>query len=323
MSTQSDSFRVSEQHATSISLMQKLKQWFYQRNQGGRLTTLLIFLPPALMVFTLFVILPIGEAGMYSLFKWNGLGEFSQQADFVGWRNFDQVLGHSVFHTALINTAKVILVSVLIQLPLAMAVALMVSEQGRLNSFLRLVYFLPFILAEVVAGVIWRYIYDGDYGLVGIFTTMFGMDAYYPLAERDMAFNAILMVLVWKYFGYHMMIYIAGLQGVPKDLIEAAHMDGASRWQITFKIRLPLIMHAVKLSLFFSIIGSLQFFEMIIPLTNGGPSNSSHTLVTYLYQYGIVRMKVGFGSAIGVILFLMCVVFAFIYQKKVMDKSNT
>lgn len=295
--------------------------WLYRKNVGGRLTTLMFFLPPALILFTLFVFLPVSESFYYSFYNWRGLSAISDSGTYVGLQNYKQVLAHSVFHTAVLNTLKLIVISLLVQLPIAMAIALMVAEQTRINAMFRLVYFLPFILADVVAGLIWRYIYDGDYGLVGQISRFFGGDGYYPLADRDMAFNAILLVVIWKYTGYHMMIYIAGLQGVPKDLIEAAKLDGANWWQMILRVKLPLIKHAILLSVFFSIIGGLQFFEMILPLTNGGPSNSTHTVVTYLYQYGIVRMRVGFGSSVGVMLFVTCVLFAFMYQKYAMNRD--
>ncbi len=300
---------------------QRFQHWLYTKNVGGRLTTLMFFLPPALVLFTLFVFLPVSESFYYSFFKWKGLSAISDSGTWVGFKNYAQVLQHSVFHTAVLNTLKLIVISLFVQLPIAMAIALMVSEKGALNSLFRLVYFLPFILADVVAGLIWRYIYDGDYGLVGQISRFFTSEGFYPLANKDTAFNSILLVVVWKYTGYHMMIYIAGLQGISKDLLEAAKLDGANWWQTILKIKLPLIKHAIQLSVFFSIIGALQFFEMIIPLTNAGPSNSSHTIVTYLYQYGIVRMKVGFGSSVGVMLFVTCVLFAFMYQKYVMTKD--
>jgi raffinose/stachyose/melibiose transport system permease protein len=307
--------------ATEPSRWARLQDWIYQRNVGGRLTTLMFFLPPALVLFTLFVFLPISEAFYYSFYKWKGLSALSESGQFVGLRNYGQILGHSVFHTAVWNTLKLIILSLVIQLPIALFIAMMVAEKGIANNVFRLIYFLPFILADIVAGLLWRYIYDGDYGLVGQISALFGVENFYPLADKDTAYNSILLVVLWKYTGYHMMIYIAGLQGIPKDLLEAARLDGANWWQTLIRVKLPLIKHAVKLSVFFSIIGGLQFFEMVVPLTNMGPGNSTHTVVSYLYQYGIIRMKVGFGSSVAVILFAVSVLFAFMYQKYVMSKD--
>lgn len=306
-----------------LTVPQRIRSWLYRHNYGGRLTTLLLFLPPALMVFTLFVILPISESGLFSFYRWNGFTALSESGRWVGLQNYRQILQHDVFHTAVWNTVKIVLISLAIQLPLAMALALMVASKSRVNELFRLVFFLPFILADVVAGLIWRFIYDGGNGLVAAFTNFFSMETFYPLADKSWAFNAILVVVIWKYFGYHMMIYIAGLQGVSDDMIEAAKLDGASPWQIVWKVKLPLIWPAIRLSIFFSVIGALQFFEMAMPLVqSGGPGGSAHTIVTYLYEFGIVRSRVGFGSAVAVVLFLSCAVFAFTYQRYVMARQD-
>jgi raffinose/stachyose/melibiose transport system permease protein len=138
------------------------------------------------------------------------------------------------------------------------------------------------------------------------------------LADRELAIYGVLAVVVWKYFGFHMMIFIAGLQGISRDYYEAARIDGATRTQILRYVTLPMLAPTIRLSIFFAVLGSLQLFDMIVPLTNGGPSDSTQTLVTYLYNFGVVRMRIGFGGAIGVVLFLICVVFAFTYKRTAM-----
>ena len=124
----------------------------------------------------------------------------------------------------------------------------------------------------------------------------------------------MLVVIVWKYFGFHMMLYIAGLQGIDRSLLEAAEIDGASAWQRFRHITLPLLGPMIRLSVFFSVVGSLQLFDIIVPLTGGGPFDTTHTMVSFLYYFGITRMRVGFGSAVGVVLFVICVAFAFGYS---------
>ena len=296
-----------------------LKQWWRQQNQGNRLVSLFIFLPPALLLFTIFVVMPLGEAAFYSFFKWRGYGS---PDNFIGLLNYERIVGHSVFQTSLRNTMLIIVVSLVIQLPLALAAALAIYKQTWFNNVLRLIFFLPFILAEVVAGLIWRFVFDGDYGLMGSFSELMGSETIYVLADKEWALYAILLVMVWKYFGFHMMIYIAGLQSVPSDLLEAAKLDGASRWQLIRHIKVPLLWPAITVSIFFSVIGSFQAFDIIMPLTGGGPSHATHSLVTYLYQFGMARMKVGFGSAVGVILFFICVIFAFTYRRKFMNENE-
>jgi raffinose/stachyose/melibiose transport system permease protein len=163
--------------------------------------------------------------------------------------------------------------------------------------------------------MIWRFVYDGDFGLVAGLWHMFGQDAPYWLADKNAAFSAVLGVIVWKYFGFHMMLFIAGLQAIDKSVLEAADIDGATGWQKFRRVTLPLLGSTVRLSVFFAVVGSLQLFDMIMPLTGGGPSNSTQTLVTFLYSFGVMRMQVGFGSAVGVVLFVICVTLAFSYKR--------
>ena len=191
----------------------------------------------------------------------------------------------------------------------------MLASRIRGALIFRLLFFLPYVLADVAAGLIWRFVYDGDFGLVSHIIQLFGFEPAYLLAERDHAMSAVLAVIVWKYFGFHMMLFIAGLQAIDSDVLEAAEIDGATRWQKFFYVTLPLLGSTVRLSMFFAVVGSLQLFDLIMPLTGGGPSNSTHTLVTYLYQFGVVRLQIGFGSAVGVVLFVISVTLAFTYRR--------
>jgi len=275
-------------------------------------TALLLCLPPALLLFTLFVALPMGEAACYSLFRWSGYG---QPTEFVGLRNFALLLEHADFRTALLNNGLIIAVSLLLQLPLALGLAVLLADRLRGTTLYRLIFFLPYILAEVAAGLIWRFVYDGDHGLLAMLWTSFGAEPPQVLAEPEWAMSAILVVIVWKYFGFHMMLYIAGLQQIDKTLYEAARIDGGSTWQVFRLVTVPMLGSTIRLSVLFSVLGSLQMFDLVMPLTKGGPSNSTQTMVTFLYNFGVTRMEIGFGSAVGVVLFVICVGFAFGYQR--------
>jgi raffinose/stachyose/melibiose transport system permease protein len=275
---------------------------------------LLLFLPPALLLFTIFVVLPMGEAAWYSFYNWNGYG-LPSLSDWVGFSNYELVFKNSVFRQALINNALIIVISVLIQVPLAMWLATLASSKVKGAVTFRLIFFLPYVLADVAAGMIWRFVYDGDFGLVGGIAHALNVDSVYPIADKNLAIYAILGVVVWKYFGFHMMLFIAGLQTIDKSLLEAAEIDGASPRQRFFRITLPLLGSTVRLSIFFAVVGSLQLFDMVMPLTGGGPFNATQTMVTFLYSFGVMRMKVGFGSAVGVVLFIICVTLAFSYKR--------
>lgn len=286
------------------------------RSSGsGKLTALVLFLPPALMLFSLFVVLPIGEAAWYSGFNWNGFGT---PKNWVGLDNYRFVFENKAFATAFKNNLLIIVVSLLVQLPLALTLAIMLSDRFKGAVALRMVFFLPYILAEIATGLIFSFVYDGDYGLLAAVYRVFGAEAPHLLASSSTAFPAVLLVVVWKYFGFHMMLFIAALQGMDKNMVEAARIDGASRFQLLRFIIIPTLYPTIRLSVFFAIVGSLQLFDLVMPLTRGGPADSSHTMVSFLYNFGVTRMRVGFGSAVGVILFLVCITFAFTYKRWVM-----
>jgi raffinose/stachyose/melibiose transport system permease protein len=287
--------------------------------RDGKLTTMLLFLPPALFLFTTFVIWPILNAANFSMYKWSGYGELT---NFVGAQNFQRLYKHSIFHQSIWNSAKLILASLFLQIPLALTMAMLIYRKTNLNTVFRLIFFAPYILAEVSTGLIWSFIFDGDYGISAQITEYLGTTPLYILADKRYAFLTVITVIVWKYFGYHMMIFIAALQAVPADLIEAAEMDGASPWRTVWHVKLPMISHAIKLSAFFAIVGALQVFDIIVPLTNGGPSNSTHSIVSYLYYFGLAQMNVGFGSAVGVVLFFLCILTAFGYKRWVIGKGG-
>lgn len=276
------------------------------------LVPLLIFIPPSLILFVVFVVLPMIDAASFSLFDWTGYGPMT---DFVGFKNFQDVLTHRHFGTAVRNSLLVIAVSLAIQLPLALWVSLALVEKSWGVNVIRTLFFLPYMLAEVAAGLIWKFVYDGNYGVLPTIGDAIGVQMPFVTGDKFWVMPAIMLVIVWKYFGFHMMIYIAGLQSISSEVIEAARLDGVKKWQIVRHIKIPMIWSSIVISVFFAIIGALQLFDLIIPLSNGGPNNSSHTIVSFLYQFGILRMKLGFGGAVSVLLFIACVAVTIVYRR--------
>jgi raffinose/stachyose/melibiose transport system permease protein len=278
-----------------------------------------ILIVPALILFVGMVIWPLLNAFMFSFYKWNGFGPLT---DFQGLDNYGDVLGHRTFPIAMRNVALLAVTSLLIQLPLALWAALALYQKAWFVSVFRTLFFLPYVLAEIAAGLIWRFVYDGEYGLVPAIGDTLHTEMPFVLADRVWVMPAIILVVMWKYFGFHMMIYIAGLQSIPNEVIEAARMDGVSRRKIMWHIKIPMIKSSIAISVFFAIVGSLQLFDLIVPLTGGGPQNSSHTLVSFLYEFGIRRMKLGFGGATSVVLFVICVGVTLLYRRLVLARMD-
>jgi raffinose/stachyose/melibiose transport system permease protein len=179
------------------------------------------------------------------------------------------------------------------------------------------------VLSEVVTGVIWNFIYRPQGGLINALVQMIapGSEPSALLADPKTVLYALFVVITWKYFGYHMILYIAGLQNIPAEIEEAAAIDGCSRLQTLRYITLPLLGSTVRLSIYLSVLGSLQFFDLIWVMTTGGPVGASDTMATYLYKYGFQRFQLGYGSAVAVILFLICFSFSLLYQRFAMRRD--
>jgi raffinose/stachyose/melibiose transport system permease protein len=277
--------------------------------------TLAVLLGPALILFTALVIVPVFEAAVFSFYKWNGLGPM---VNFIGLANYSQFLKDVVVHKALWHNLIIAVVSLAVELPLALLLATIVSDRRFKGAmFFRTFFFLPYVLSEVITGVLWQFIYHPQYGLVRAIWAIFAPGAPAPalMGNTSTLLWAILVVIIWKYFGFHMTIYIAGLQDIPKEQIEAATIDGASGWQIFKSVTLPGLRTSIQLSVFFSIIGSFQLFDIIWAMGKGDPVNAGETIVTYMYKIGLQRFNIGYGSTIAVCIFLICLVFNLLYQK--------
>ena len=280
------------------------------------------FLIVPLIIFTFFVILPVFKAAFYSLFKWKGFGPLLGEGvikgtKFVGLGNFKTILTDPVFWKSFGNNGKIILFSLFIELPIALILALIISTKTKANIALRTVFFIPYVVSEIIAGVVWKFIYNPTYGISTTFLSMLfpaGTDFAF-LGRPDTVFNAIMIVIIWKYFGLYMILYIAGLQGISDDIREAAAIDGASPLQLNVRIIIPLLFPTIIVTLFFCIIGSLQTFDIIWAMGEGNPVHASETMVTYLYKEGFRTSQMGYGSATAIVIFIICVTFNAVYQK--------
>ncbi len=292
-----------------------------RRFERNRTVTILIFLLPGFLLLAAFLIVPIFQAMYYSLFRWNGLGPV---ADFQGLANYVNVLTNSVFHKALRNSALLIFWSILLQLPFAMAMALiLVRGNLRLAGVFRAIFFVPYVFSEIITGIIWISVYSPRNGLLNWFLALFNPERTNTawLADKGIVLFCIFLVITWKYFGFHLLLYMAGLQNVDKDVEDSGRVSGANEWQVLRFITLPMMGNTIRLSIYLSVLGALQQFILVWVLTTGGPANASEVIVTFLYKFGIQRMQLGFGSAAAVILLLITLTFSLIYQHYVLNRD--
>ena len=280
----------------------------------------LFFTGPALALFLLFVVWPILRAVQFSVYRWKGFGPL---VDFVGLRNYSTVLHNEVFTDAFAHNMTIVGLSILIQLPLGLGIALLLNRSMWGQGLLRTIIFVPYVLSEVIAGVVWFQLLQPQYGVVDSLLHAVGLQGPEQgfLGTPEVALYTVFAVLTWKYLGLAVLLLLAGLQGVPEELFEAAQIDGASWWQIQRRITLPLLGPTMRVWAFLSMVGSLQSFDMIWILTGGGPLNSTTTMATYMVDYGNQRSQVGYGSAVAVILFVISLIIALAYQRFVLRRD--
>ena len=273
-----------------------------------------LFLFPALILFLLFVIYPIFRSIYFSMFDWNGLGP---AVDFVGLENFKNILTDKVFLKALGNVFWIVAFSLGLQLPLALALAVMVGRDLPGRGIFRTIFFLPYVLSEVNVAIMWILLYNTDpnRGLLNAVLVRLGAEPVAWLGDANIALLSVFIALTWKYFGFHMLLYLAGLQNIPTELEEAARIDGANSVQNFFYITLPLLGSTIRTTVYLSVLGSIQQFILVWIMTKGGPVNASETLATYMYRFGFVRFELGYGSAVAIYMFLLCLAFSLIYQR--------
>ncbi len=261
-----------------------------------------LFLSPYLLLTAIFFIVPFVNAITLAFYETNG----PRSRAFVGLDNFRFLLHDTNFHTALLNTTIFALVSVLVQLPLAMGLALLLNSGGsRIRGVFRLMFYSPNLVGQVLVGILFSVLFTPRYGLITRGTDAllrWGLEARW-LTDPPLIMPAIVLSSLWLWVGFNMIYFLAALQTVDKSLEEAARIDGASPWQVFWHVTLPSMRHVVVFVVIMSVIGSYQLFELPITLlseTNGfGSKNAGLTLITYLNFYGFRSGDLGLGSAVG------------------------
>lgn len=280
------------------------------------------FTAPALLLLAIFIVWPMLRAVEFSFYRWRGFGELT---DFVGLRNYVSVLSSDVFIGALSHNLFIVAGSIVLQLPLGIAIALLLNQRMKFQGIVRTIVFVPYVLAEVIAGVVWLQLLQPRYGVID--TILAALHIPTPaqgfLGTPEYALMTVLVVLTWKYLGLAIILFLAGLAGIPDELQEAAQIDGASWWKTQWHVVLPLLSPTLKTWGFLSMVGSLQLFDMVWILTKGGPANATTTMATFLINEGTQRSNYGIAGAASVILFAIALILALLYQTILLRKDHT
>lgn len=278
--------------------------------QSKNRLNIILFLLPALVLFVGVLIAPIGFSGYYSLFDWNGLGP----KEYLGLGNYKELFTSDAigFMKALGNSLLMAALSVFIQLPISLWLALKLGKGIKGERGFLSVYFMPVLISTVVIGQLWRKIYNPEYGILNALLGSLGLESLKMAWLGDMrtALAACFVPILWQYVGYHMLLMYASIKGVPTELREAAMLDGATESQVNRYIVIPYIKPILRISVIFAVTGSLKSFDLIYVLTNGGPLHATEVPSTLMINMLFLRNRYGMGSAIAVMLILLCFGFA-------------
>lgn len=262
---------------------------------------------PAFLLIIMFMIVPLGNALRVSFFKWNG---YSQKMKFIGLENYISFFSDKVFWRSTVNTFVYGFGSTLLQNIMGLAAAIFVNKQFKGRNFVRLILYMPIMISGVIMGAIQYYIFNYENGVLNNLLNLFGINNIYWMETGPRAVLIITLINSWQAMGFCMLIYLAGLQNIPKMYQEAALLDGANKWQIFFKVNIPLLMPAITTAVITNLIGGFKLYDIIVTLTNGGPNRKSLSLSYYISLLYFSDEKAGYSSAVGISLFIIIFVVA-------------
>jgi raffinose/stachyose/melibiose transport system permease protein len=272
------------------------------------------FIAPAFLFFTVLIIVPTLSSVYYSFTSWDGI---NPRINFIGLANFREIFTSARFGNALKNTVLLTVFISLLENALALGLALLVDSVRKGKNIFRAVFYVPVILSGIVSGFIWKIMFNYNFGPVNSALSSLGLAAMKQdwLGNPTLALISVGIVLIWKGAGYYMIIYLASLQGVPQEVIEAATIDGAGAWQRFRRITLPLISGAFTINFTLSLINGLKVFDQVAVMTDGGPGFATETIVYLLYKVGFNEGRQGFGTAVGLVLLFIILLLNAIQQR--------
>ena len=263
-----------------------------------------LFLLPGLILFSIYVLYPIVRSFWVSFYEWDGMAE----PIFVGWGNYIELFDDEVFWVSVQNNI-IWLLLFLTSPAIGLAIALFLNQKIRGIRAVKSLFFFPFVISQVVVGLVFSWFYAPDGGLLNEFLGIFGIDPVALLSEENQVTYAVIAAGMWPQIAYCMILYLTGLNVINPDLIEAAQIDGAKGWTMLWYIIVPQLRPATFIAIVVTVIGALRSFDTVAIMTLGGPYNSSSVLAFFMYEQAIFNFRMGYGAAIAVILFLIMAVY--------------
>lgn len=288
-----------------------------KKNKKGDLYSALLFLSPTLVIFSAFILFPVIFSFYLSFQKWN---MFSGSTTFVGLENYIRMFNSEEFWSVLKNTAVYTLGTIPLNMGFSLLVAYVLHKKIYGKKLLRTLFFAPVVISPVAAAVIWRWLYDPNFGLINYFIGIFGFDPVNWLNDPTAAMFALIVMGVWKTFGINMVLFAAGLEAIPEQYYEAAEIDGAGQWAKFKSITIPLLAPTTFFIMVMSMISSFQVFDIVYVLTSGGPLGATKVMVFYVYEHAFKYFEMGYASAAAYVLFAILFVLTLLQVRYMKNK---
>jgi len=277
-----------------------------------------LYILPGLLLITVLIFIPLILSAYYGLMKWDGIGAM----EFIGLENYINAIQDAKFWESAFHSFLLALFSTL-SLVIYLAISIILASKIKGADILRKLYLIPMLLSSVAIAQLWIKIFNPTNGMLN--SILLGIGVENPpawLAEPSIVLYAIFIPILWQYAGFYILIYYAALKNIPESLIEAARIDGATPFQVAYKIKLPLIMGVVKITIVLAIVGSLKYFDLIYVMTGGGPNGASEVMASYMYKLAFASNDFGYGSAIGFLLLIITLIVTVIVRKATATKEE-
>nr|WP_246594414.1 sugar ABC transporter permease [Evansella tamaricis] len=279
---------------------------------------IILYILPAFLLLIVLVYVPIVLTGYYGLTRWDGIGE----REFIGLANYTRLMSDGMFWRSAYHSFLLAVFS-LLSLIGYLIISMVLAGKIKGADLFRKIYLIPMLLSSVAIAQLWMRIYHPTNGVLNRFLTSIGVDN--PplwLADTNIVLFAIFIPIIWQYAGFYILIYYAALKNVPNELVEAAKIDGATPWQIGYKIKLPLISGVIKVTIVLAVVGSLKYFDLIYVMTDGGPNGASEVMASYMYKQAFRTYNFGYGSAVGFFLLVLSLVVTWLIRKATTSKED-
>lgn len=277
-----------------------------------------LFSAPALIFFVVFTIYPLLYGFVISLYQWNGVGKKT----FIGLGNYLGLIQDSAFWAALQHNIIYAVGVVTGKVVIGLLLAILLTRKMKGITFYRICFFMPMMISAVAVGYLWAYVYNYNFGLINSFLKAIGVPMnHLPkwLGSTDTSLLSVIIVELWRWVGYHTVIFIAAIQGIPKELYEAATVDGANALQTHWYITFPQLKSTIILNVMLSLIGAIGTFDLIHVMTDGGPNKSTEMIMTYMYNQAFIGDRFGYASAIAYVAFLIILIFTILQTKVITE----